>query len=62
MKEKRESIIPIPPKWKPDLVCDKVVEEVEKWWEVGWVFKEARSDTLLSSVCLFFEREIHVES
>jgi hypothetical protein len=58
MKERRESLIPIPPDWKPEVMAKVIEREVEKWWDEGWVFLRAETDSLLESVCLFFERPI----
>lgn len=41
----------------------RIIEhEVEKWWDQGWVFLRADTDTLMESVCLYFERIIVMES
>jgi hypothetical protein len=61
MKERRESLIPIPPDWKPASLARTIEREVEKWWGEGWVFLKADTDALLESVCLFFERPIGEE-
>jgi hypothetical protein len=58
MKERRESLIPIPPDWKPASLARTIEREVEKWWDEGWVFLNAETDALMESVCLFFERPI----
>ena len=58
MKELRESLIPIPPDWKPAALARTIEREVEKWWDQGWVFLRAETDALMESVCLFFERPI----
>jgi hypothetical protein len=58
VKERRESLIPIPPDWKPARMAEVIEREVEKWWDQGWVFRHAETDALMESVCLFFEREI----
>ena len=58
MKERRESLIPIPPDWKPAAMAKTIEREVEKWWDEGWVFLKAETDALMESVCLFFERPI----
>jgi hypothetical protein len=62
MKERRESLIPIPPDWKPEAMARVIEREVEKWWDQGWVFVRADTDKLMESVCLFFERRIVMES
>lgn len=62
MKERRESLIPIPPDWKPEAMARIIENEVEKWWNEGWVFLKADTDRLLESVCLYFERPILAES
>lgn len=54
----RESLIPIPPDWKPQALARVIEREVEKWWDEGWVFLHAETDALMESVCLFFERPI----
>jgi hypothetical protein len=59
MKELRESLIPIPPDWKPKALARAIEREVEKWWNEGWVFLRAETDALMESVCLFFERPIY---
>jgi len=61
VKERRESLIPIPPDWKPARMADTIEREVERWWDQGWVFLRAETDALMESVCLFFEREIAEE-
>lgn len=61
MKERRESLIPIPTDWKPELMAKVIEMEVEKWWDEGWVFLRADTDKLLESVCLFFERRVFLE-
>jgi hypothetical protein len=58
MKELRESLIPIPPDWKPASLARTIEREVEKWWDEGWVFLSAETDALMESVCLFFERPL----
>lgn len=58
MKERRESLIPIPPDWQPARMAAIIETEVEKWWNEGWVFLRAETDALMESVCLFFEREL----
>jgi len=58
VKERRESLIPIPPDWKPEVLARIIEREVEKWWDQGWVFLKAETDALMESVCLFFERPI----
>ena len=58
MKERRESLIPIPPDWKPEVMARVIEREVEKWWDQGWVFLRADTDKLMESVCLFFERPV----
>ena len=58
MKERRESLIPIPPDWKPEAMARTIEREVEKWWDQGWVFLRAETDSLMESVCLFFERPL----
>lgn len=41
----------------------RIIEnEVEKWWNQGWVFLKADTDRLMESVCLYFERPILIES
>lgn len=62
MKERRESLISIPPDWKPEAMARVIEREVEKWWDQGWVFIRADTDKLMESVCLFFERRIVLES
>jgi hypothetical protein len=61
MKERRESLIPIPPDWKPEIMARTLEREVEKWWDEGWVFLHADTDKLMESVCLFFERPVILE-
>jgi hypothetical protein len=61
MKERRESLIPIPPDWKPEIMARVIEREVEKWWDEGWVFLRADTDKLMESVCLYFERRIILE-
>ncbi|MEO6094636.1 MAG: hypothetical protein ABIW76_02805 [Fibrobacteria bacterium] len=61
MKERRESLIPIPPDWKPEAMARVIEREVEKWWDEGWVFLRADTDKLMESVCLYFERRIILE-
>jgi hypothetical protein len=61
MKERRESLIPIPPDWKPEIMARVIEREVEKWWDEGWVFLRADTDKLMESVCLYFERRIVLE-
>jgi hypothetical protein len=61
MKERRESLIPIPPDWKPEIMARVIEREVEKWWDQGWVFLHADTDKLMESVCLYFERRIIME-
>ncbi len=58
MKEKRESIIPLPPNWDPEKTAEIVQAEVEKWWNEGWVLLTAEPDRLFESVCLYFERTL----
>jgi hypothetical protein len=58
MKERRESLIPIPPDWKPEAMARIIEREAEKWWDEGWVFLRADTDRLMESVCLFFERQV----
>jgi hypothetical protein len=58
MKERRESLIPIPPDWNPETLALVIEREVEKWWNQGWVFLRADTDRLMESVCLFFERPL----
>ncbi len=58
MKERRESLIPIPADWKPEVLAYTIEKEVEKWWDEGWVFLRAETDSLMESVCLFFERQL----
>jgi hypothetical protein len=58
VKERRESLIPIPPDWKPEVLARVIEHEVEKWWNEGWVYLNAETDALMESVCLFFERPI----
>ena len=58
VKERRESLIPIPPDWKPEIMARVIEREVEKWWDEGWVFLSAETDALMESVCLFFERPL----
>jgi hypothetical protein len=58
VKERRESLIPIPPDWKPEAMAKVIEREVEKWWDQGWVFLRADTDKLMESVCLYFERKI----
>jgi hypothetical protein len=36
--------------------------EVEKWWNEGWVFLRAETDSLMESVCLFFERPVILDA
>ncbi|MDQ3001062.1 MAG: hypothetical protein M3Y08_07350 [Fibrobacterota bacterium] len=62
MKERRESLIPISADWKPEAMARIIEHEVEKWWDQGWVFLRADTDTLMESVCLYFERIIVMES
>ena len=62
MKERRESLIPIPADWSPEWMADTVQREVEKWWNEGWVFLRAETDQLMESVCLYFERPIILEA
>lgn len=61
MKERRESLIPIPADWKPEAMARIIEREVEKWWDEGWVFLHADTDKLMESVCLFFERRVILE-
>jgi hypothetical protein len=61
MKERRESLIPIPPDWKPEIMARVIEREVEKWWDEGWVFLRADTDKLMESVCLYFERRLVLE-
>jgi hypothetical protein len=61
MKEIRESLIPIPPDWNPEVMAKIIEKETEKWWNEGWVFQRAVTDKLMKSVCLFFERNIIME-
>jgi hypothetical protein len=58
VKERRESLIPIPFDWDPAEMATTIEKEVEKWWDEGWIFLRADTDLLMESVCLFFEREI----
>jgi hypothetical protein len=58
VKERRESLIPIPPDWKPEKMAELIEREAETWWDQGWVFLRAETDALMESVCLYFEREI----
>jgi hypothetical protein len=58
MKERRESLISIPVDWKPEVMARTIEREVEKWWDEGWVFLRAETDTLMDSVCLYFERTV----
>ena len=58
MKERRESLIPIPYDWDPAKMAALIEKEAESWWDKGWIFLRAETDALLESVCLFFEREI----
>jgi hypothetical protein len=58
MKERRESLIPIPAGWKPEKMAETIEREVERWWDDGWVFLRAETDGLMESVCLFFERPV----
>lgn len=59
MKERRESLLPIPYGWKPETLAREIEAEAEKWWNEGWVFARAETDRLLESVCLYFEREVN---
>lgn len=61
MKELRESLIPIPPDWKPKVLARVIEREAEKWWDEGWVFVRAETDALMESVCLFFERTVELD-
>lgn len=58
VKERRETLIPIPPDWEPVAMAAIIEREMEKWWNQGWVFLRADTDALMESVCLFFEREL----
>lgn len=58
MKERRESLIPIPYDWDPVKMAPLIEKEAESWWDRGWVFLRAETDALMESVCLYFEREI----
>ena len=62
MKERRESLIPIPADWKPEALAPILEREVEKWWNEGWVFLRAETDKLMESVCLYFERTVVLEA
>ena len=61
MKERRESLIPIPPDWEPGKMALIIEREVERWWDQGWVFLRAETDALMESVCLYFERPVILE-
>lgn len=61
MKERRESLIPIAPDWKPEAMARIIEREAEKWWDEGWVFLRAETDKLMESVCLYFERTVVLE-
>ena len=58
MKERRESLIPLTPDWKPEKLAQIIEREAEKWWDQGWVFVRADTDALMESVCLTFERTL----
>ena len=58
MKERRASLVPIPPDWKPEAMARVIEREAEKWWGEGWIFLRAETDRLMESVCLYFEREV----
>ena len=58
MKERRESLIPIPFDWDPVKMAARIEKEAESWWDRGWIFLRAETDALMESVCLYFEREI----
>lgn len=61
MKERRESLIPIPPDWDPGRMAEIIEREAERWWNQGWVFLRAETDALMESVCLYFERPVILE-
>ncbi|HLP40156.1 MAG TPA: hypothetical protein VK465_01505 [Fibrobacteria bacterium] len=61
MKERRESLISIPPDWDPAAMADLIEREAVRWWDEGWVFLRAEADALLESVCLYFERTVFLE-
>ncbi len=60
MKEYTERIIPIPYDGDPDLVVGEIHQEAEKLHDEGWFFVESRTDELLSTVTLFFERDVEI--
>lgn len=60
MKELRQSVVQVAHPLDQTRVLDEIEAEVKKYWEEGWVFVRAEPDRLLSSVCIFFEREVHV--
>jgi hypothetical protein len=61
MKERRESLIPIPPDWNPETMARTIEIETRKWWDEGWIFLRAETDKLMESVCLYFERPVLLE-
>ncbi|MFC1585041.1 hypothetical protein ACFL5V_05805 [Fibrobacterota bacterium] len=61
MKESRQSLISLSYPMNSQETITMIEGEVKKFWDDGWVFVKAEPDKLLESVCLYFEREIHVE-
>ena len=60
MKEYRDSVLPLQPNWKPEIVAEEILNEVERWYDQGWCFIKAEPDALWENIHISFERTFMV--
>jgi hypothetical protein len=60
MREYKEVFIDISPPKAPEDIADEVESIAQRLHKDGWFYIESRSDSLLQSLWLFFERDLNL--